>query len=159
MANQGGKGMGPARKWPPLELRAHHLLCLLGFRGLGYDEKFVANMAAVSEGLAGAPPRLVRTIAGPDVICAACPHCTADGCAKRGPESEAHVQELDRRVLNLLGLAAGALLSWEEVRLRLSAGLGPADLPAVCGQCEWLSLGYCAEGLAQLAAAHSPRGR
>ena len=60
---------------PAPALRGHHLLCILGFRGLGYDEAFVANMTRVV-GLIRKKPETVFTLTdSADILCATCPRC------------------------------------------------------------------------------------
>ena len=56
-----------------LVLRGHHLLCLKGFQGYGYDENFTRNMTEVNikrkrENVT------VSLVASPDDICCACPN-------------------------------------------------------------------------------------
>jgi hypothetical protein len=51
----------------PVQLRGHHFLCILTYRGYGYTPAFVENMSAVVADIgAGRPVRLVE---GPDDIC------------------------------------------------------------------------------------------
>lgn len=56
-----------------IPLRAHHLLCILTYRGYGYGDEFVKNFDAIVTRInAGTPIQVVR---GPDAICA--PLCQA----------------------------------------------------------------------------------
>lgn len=133
----GGKGM-------PAEIRGHHLLCALGFRGFGYSPAFAANMAAILGRLDAAPATPVRAVDGPDGICAGFPadqpgHCLQENVVVR-----------DRRVIAGMGLRVGDVVPWGELRRRLGEAFAPEDLDALCVTCPWLPLGYCQEGLGRL---------
>ncbi|GGB54526.1 (2Fe-2S) ferredoxin [Roseibium aquae] len=52
----------------PIRLRAHHLLCILTFKGEGYSHGFVANYQKIVDRLNGGEP--VILVEGPDDICA-----------------------------------------------------------------------------------------
>jgi len=133
----------------PLKIRSHHLLCILGFRGLGYSEEFVSNMEEVVGALRSDPSLPITLVVGCDAICASCPHNKEGKCLKRA-NSEVDVPILDLELLKRLGLEAGSQMlageAWEEVKKRLA----PKDLTEICGDCEWLALGYCAQGLERL---------
>ncbi len=130
-----------------VSLRAHHLLCLHGFRGLGYDERFVENMAAVCERVRAEPGPEIVVVEEPDDICAPCPHAAGGACGKSGPEAEARVKELDRRVLRKLEVYPGQIFSCEEIMALVQEKITPEDLVLICEGCQWLPFDYCAEGL------------
>ena len=44
-------------------------------------------------------------------------------------------------------IEAGETLSWEEILERVHARVAPDDLDALCGNCPWLPLGHCKDGL------------
>ena len=130
-----------------LSLRAHHLLCLHGFRGLGYDERFVRNMTAIHDLLRTRAVTEIVVTDEPDDICAACPHM-AQGCCERDyPESKVGAKELDRRVLRLLEIEPGRAFGPDELLSLVRARISPDDLAVVCEGCEWLPFDYCVEGL------------
>ena len=130
-----------------MHLRAHHLLCLLGFRGMGYSPQFVENLSAVVRNLGGAPDTAVVLVEGADAVCAACPHLDTEGrdCAHgTGPRGK------DQAVLAHLGARAGESRPWSEWQRRVAAAFDAGAQERVCGGCRWLSLGYCREGLGAL---------
>ena len=133
----------------PLKIRSHHLLCILGFRGLGYSEEFVSNMGKVAAELRSDPGFPITLVVGCDAICVSCPHSREGKCRKKA-NSEVDVPIQDFELLKRLGLEAGSQMlagaAWQEVKERLT----PGDLTEICGDCEWLGLGYCAEGLERL---------
>lgn len=136
-----------------MRLRAHHFLCLLGFRGLGYSSEFVANLAAIAARLREDPTLEVEALASADHVCQACPHldAAAADCAKgSGP------REKDQNVLAALGVSAGTRLSWAEWQRRVAQRIDLETHAVLCGNCRWASLGYCQEGLAALRARHAP---
>lgn len=133
-----------------LKIRGHTLLCLQGFRGKGYSPAFVENMASIHRELRAHPDRLVQVVVEPDSICAACPHHLVSGCSLNGDRSEDAMIAQDQHVLSLLGLEAGVVAQWSEILGRIQASISGGDLPAICGNCRWLPLGYCRSGLDQL---------
>ncbi|WJH32930.1 DUF1284 domain-containing protein [Paenibacillus sp. CC-CFT747] len=88
-----------------VKLRGHHLLCLLGYRGMGYSAEFCANMTSIYERLRQQPEQSVELVEGPDEICRAYPEDKTNHC--RGT-----VGNRDREVLLRLGLAPGWRGSW-----------------------------------------------
>jgi hypothetical protein len=133
-----------------IRIRAHTLLCLQGFRGKGYSPEFVRNLSTIHGNLFENPETFVEVVDMPDAVSGACPHQEASGCALNGPLSEEEMCLQDRHVLALLDLQAGARVQWSEVLNRIRASLTGASLPAICGQCRWLPLGYCREGIDRL---------
>jgi uncharacterized protein len=120
-----------------MKIRAHHLLCVQGFQGKGYDRRFTEHMGTVADRFRAKPKESVEIVEGCDDICTFCPHMKAGGCAK-GSGSEKDTRARDASVLKALGLAAGASMkAGEAARLcvdRLPSVRTRSDL---CGPCEW----------------------
>jgi hypothetical protein len=133
----------------PVIIRGHTLLCLQGFRGEGYSPDFIDNMATIHVRLQSQPETRVLVTDSPDHFCAACPNLK-EGCTLRGPDFERHIVSQDRQVLDLLGLRAGQELTWAEVLHRIGSRARGEMLDGICGDCQWLSLGYCKEGIERL---------
>lgn len=131
-------------------LRAHHLLCILGFKGLGYSEEFVGSMARIVGNLRFSPHTVVKVVYKPDEICASCPFFSDSGCRKEGSQSEEDVRRRDYAVMDKLMLATGDMMPWEDMRALIKSKMRPEDLDAICGDCQWLPLGHCADGLKAL---------
>ena len=62
-----------------LILRGHHLLCLQGFQGYGYDENFVKNMAEINQSRKLDDTTISITNEADD-ICKACPNLKNNLC-------------------------------------------------------------------------------
>ncbi len=62
-----------------LILRAHHLLCLQGFQGYGYDAKFVENMKRINE-LRKDDETQIKVVSKDDDICVSCPNLKNGMC-------------------------------------------------------------------------------
>jgi hypothetical protein len=131
-------------------LRAHHLICIIGFRELGYSPDFVANMSRIVMQLRSSPGKSIEIVSKPDDICAACPFLREDGCHERGPESEEVAKNRDLAVIERLGLLVGDKITWAEVEARVRSCISPEDLEQICKDCQWLPLGYCVDGLKRL---------
>lgn len=130
-------------------MRAHHLLCALGFRGLGYSPEFVANMTQVVRRLRGGRAR-VALVDTPDVICAACPNLQGGRC-RPASGRRSRVPTRDRRVLRRLGLVSGAELTARQAYALVRERITPEELrEKLCAGCRWVGLGYCEAGLTEL---------
>ncbi|WP_240232439.1 DUF1284 domain-containing protein [Devosia lacusdianchii] len=122
-----------------VELRAHHLLCMLTYIGRGYTPAFVANYEVVIARLAAGEQ--IALIDGPDDICAPllnedAPHCHND----RVPERD----RLARlAVADLLGPATDLAQPFRLDQTTL-AGLRSAfstgQIRSACAGCEWSEL-------------------
>jgi len=138
----------------PLELSAHHSLCVHGFRGMGYSEGFVASLAGIVARLRDEPGVRVRVRVGADAVCRACPSLSLSGCMRYGES----VLRQDARVAEVLGVESGDEMDWHDLRARVRERVAPEDLQHLCGGCPWLPYGVCAEGIAELRAGLPLRG-
>jgi hypothetical protein len=125
-------------------LRGHHLLCLLGYRGMGYSAEYVANMTRLHQLLRSEPNTPVTLVSGPDDLCAEFPsdqpyHCLDDDIGLR-----------DAAVLDKLGLTVDTVLSWQEIQTREAERVVPQDVLRLCSTCSWLTYGVCQEGVARI---------
>jgi hypothetical protein len=125
----------------PLTLRAHHLLCVHGFRGLGYSEAFVARMRQIKNALERDSIAVAIGL-GPDVICAACPHVGRHVACSRESGTDR-----DRAVIAILGIESGTVWPWRDWQERIAERVSPTMLAEICQDCSWFPLGYCTLGI------------
>lgn len=128
-------------------LRGHHVLCVHGFRGMGYSPDFVKKMsdlvAAIRDDNRDFP---IQVVEGLDEACGACPN-QGDGICAASPGSDAHVRELDRRIMHHIGIAHGQVIDKSELVERTAARVRPEQLDELCRGCSWLSYGVCKDGV------------
>jgi hypothetical protein len=120
-----------------IKLRAHHMLCLTTYIGMGYSPAFTANYDGIVARLAAGEP--VELVEGPDDICAP---LTDD------PQAHCHkvsVTERDRLALEALqalpggAIGAGAALT-SALMAQLRAAFAGGGVRAACRSCEWAEL-------------------
>ncbi|WP_159884643.1 DUF1284 domain-containing protein [Paenibacillus puerhi] len=124
-----------------IRLRGHHLLCLLGYRGMGYSDEFCINMTAIYERLRVQPETEIVMIEGPDDICGHYPkdqHAHCEG---------ASVYTRDARVLDKLGMELGKPVPWSQVTAKVADHVEPGDIQVICASCPWEPYGVCKEGV------------
>jgi len=119
-----------------MKIRAHHLLCMRHFRGLGYSEAFVTNFKQVLETID--KPLLVTQA---DVICQACPHYQK-GCTKEGILSETIAQKMDQKVLKALNLTENTVMSINKLNQLIDDTIDATVFQTLCGECTWFE--FCA---------------
>ncbi len=129
-----------------LNLRAHHLLCMFGFRGLGYSPSFVQNMREVVARFFGDAGVEVRLVSGCDDICAVCPHAAQGRCTAEAGADDA-VCRRDTEVLSRLGLGEGYGTDSSSLMRLVVERIAPEQITTICAGCQWLEAGYCREGL------------
>jgi hypothetical protein len=140
----------------PIPLRAHMVLCLIGFRGSGYSPAFVGVMRRLQERLGDNPELEVQLVNVPDGLCSVCPHAGPQGCELQGPLHEAHMRAHDGAVLHRLGLQANQVQTWGEILERIRQRIRGSDLGQICTTCPWLPLGVCRESVDGLREAPPP---
>lgn len=124
-----------------VQLRGHHLLCLLGYRGIGYSEEYAENMSQVHEQLRTRPDTPIRIVEGPDDLCSCFPENQVNHC------NESHVCKRDSLILERLGLHSGEQLSWKDILEKIAELVMPQDIEQWCNTCSWRSLGFCEAGV------------
>lgn len=82
-----------------LILRGHHLLCLQGFQGYGYDDEFVENMIKINE-LRKNPDTTVKVVNTSDDICKKCPNLKDNVCESN--EKNREIVSMDDEVISKL---------------------------------------------------------
>ena len=127
-----------------IQLRGHHIFCLLGYRGKGYSEEYVENMTAIHQKIRINRETLIEIINGPDVLCAKYPANETYHCQ----DEDIYVR--DEEVLAKLGLQVGQIYSWREIESQLMKAVKPKDLTLICESCSWRAYGYCEEGLQRI---------
>ena len=122
-----------------ISIRAHHLLCIQGFQGYGYDQDFIDNLAEVIEKIKSKPELNIKIIDECDDICSVCPHNRSGECRKE-PDSNIKIKEMDNNVLNTLGLEDGSELTardiFEFVNKRYKSR---KEVEKICGDCDWVN--------------------
>lgn len=122
----------------PLQLRAHHLLCVLKYQGKGYSSEFVSNLDRIWHEIRRRAHDRVepRTVA--DSICGSCPHL-ADPQESTSCRFHASISLRDSRLLSAMGWEEGTIVSLAETLETLRQRHAEL-LETVCCGCDWLEL-------------------
>jgi hypothetical protein len=136
--------------WLSLNLRGHHLLCVHGFRGMGYSPDFVKKMGAIVAQIRDEQQDFpIRVVAALDDTCSTCPHKGKTTCEASVGSNE-HVLTMDLNVIRQLELIEGAVYDKSYLIQLTAEKVKPDDLDYLCKGCSWLSYGVCKEGIADL---------
>ena len=116
-----------------MELRGHHLLCILGFQGYGYSEDFVLNMARINE-LRKSDKTTIKLINRPDDICSACPNLKNDLCENEMQNET--IVKMDEEVLSEFDINKeyNAIDLFNEVILKFNT---LKSVENICNDCKW----------------------
>lgn len=136
--------------WLSLSLRGHHLLCVHGFRGMGYSPDFVKKMGEIVEQIRDDQMDFpIKVVAALDDTCFTCPHKGKTTCEASVGSNE-HVLTMDLNVIRHLGLIEGAVYKKSYLVKLTAEKVEPDDLDYICKGCSWLSYGVCKEGIADV---------
>jgi hypothetical protein len=133
-----------------LVLRGHHLLCVHGFRGMGYSPDFVEKMRGIVEQIRDDRVDFpIKVVAALDDTCSVCPNKGKTTCEASEGSNE-HVLSMDHKVIHQLGLIDGAIYNKSFLVQLTAEKVKPGDLDYICKGCSWLSYGVCKEGIAAI---------
>ena len=135
-----------------IPLRAHHLLCLLGFQGIGYSAEFIRNLHKVKRMIDQNPELDIEIVDDCDVVCIQCPNSQGPVCVKGGVSDNKIVREMDRKVMEKLEIKAHDRFKVREIYALVKEKIQPDDFKELCRGCDYLHLGFCARGLQSLTA-------
>jgi hypothetical protein len=125
-------------------------LCMLGFQGIGYTAGFIRNFQKVKRLVEQHPNLVVEVVDSCDVICLACPNMQDGECFKSGRKYNEKVKCIDGRVMNKLGIKPGDRFKAKDLYALVKEKIKPGDIDEICKGCDWLNLGFCPRGLANL---------
>ncbi len=116
-----------------LILRGHHLLCLQGFQGYGYDSDFVKNMTEVNE-IRKIETTEITVCDSPDDICKACPNLKNNMCQSN--DENDNIVKMDRKVLERLPKKEFET-SKELFDLLNATFHSKSSVKGICDGCKW----------------------
>ena len=118
-----------------LKIRAHHILCMQGFQGLGYSRDFTRNMTLICEKIQKNPSFFIKIIIEADSICEYCPNLL-DGLCNLEMDSLKLISSMDSLVLKSLKMESGSVISSVQLK-NLASSLTPKKVEKICGDCSW----------------------
>jgi uncharacterized protein len=121
----------------PIRIRAHHLLCMQGFQGYGYNKDFTVNLAKITEKFQTNPSTFLEIVNAPDSICEHCPHYSKGAC-NMDASSERRIRVMDNLLLQNLEIREGSVISWAEIKSS-TFNLNKQTIKEICGSCFWRS--------------------
>jgi hypothetical protein len=118
-----------------IKLRAHHLMCIEGFGGHGYNAEFVANMKRVISELKNNPEVIV--IDDCDDLCSKCPNMK-DGICVNSKGGDLEVKRMDGLVLSKLSFKSLNKFFYNDLRKKIIDNFRTKkDLDGICSNCSW----------------------
>lgn len=117
----------------PVRIRAHHLLCMQGFQGLGYNKEFTENLTRIIEKTITNSSSFIKVIIGADCICECCPHNLKGTC---DIESSNNIKNMDSTILEKLAIKDGLVYS-SALLLSKTKNLSGGTVKELCGSCSW----------------------
>ena len=122
-----------------ISIRAHHLLCMQGFQGYGYDQDFVDNLMEVIEKIKTKPDLIICVINECDDICSLCPHNRSGEC-KKDPDSDTKMKDMDDDVLKKLGIENRSELKADVIFEFVNDIFNDTnEIRRICGDCDWIN--------------------
>ena len=116
-----------------LILRGHHLLCLKGFQGYGYDNGFVENMTCINTARKENETTITLTNS-PDDICKACPNLKGSICENENQNRK--IVAMDNEVLKKMDISKeyNAVELFNEVESIFNT---KESVSKICSNCMW----------------------
>lgn len=128
-----------------INLRAHHLLCTVLYKGAGYSKDFTENMDGIVKALREGS--LIKLRCTQDIICSECPNALNDGrCALDKKEAEyKEIKTLDSKVVEYFGLEDNLteMCQSEKIFASVKNRINKEVFDEFCGNCRWYKAGYC----------------
>lgn len=121
-----------------MQLRGHHFLCILTYRGYGYTPAFVENMSSIVADISKGRP--VRLIDGPDDICNGL--TSADRILCNHDCGKAETREIDRlavdEISGLLPVATASPLVLDAATVEaMRQAFANQGIRSACRRCSW----------------------
>lgn len=120
------------------ELRAHHLMCILGYKGYNYSGKTKNQWGAFLADAKKDSFLKIKIVNGYDSLCAKCPATEQVSRCK-----DKVVNKIDKKVMKLLHIKNGQEFFFLDLIEKLQNVMTPQKHQKICGECSWRTLGLC----------------
>ena len=117
-----------------LLIRAHHLFCIQGYQGYGYDNSFIENMNHIYK-LMLEDNECIQLCTYNDDICKKCPNLKDGFCINS--KNNAKIVDMDKKVLKIINYNNEKFNSKDLIRL-LNKLISKKDILDICGKCMWI---------------------
>ena len=116
-----------------IKLLGHHLLCLQGFQGYGYNKEFILNMASINDLRKSKDCTIILTNTSDD-ICSSCPNLKNNKC--KNEKQNKIIEKMDDEVLSQLEYKNkyNAPELFNEVSLKFET---LKSVENICKNCKW----------------------
>ena len=116
-----------------IRIRAHHLLCLQGFQGYGYDQEFTRRMGEIFQALKSEPSTKIQIVTDADDICMGCPNLIAEECV-----DHLKIKKMDSNVIGNISLEENQVLTIKTALQIIDRELRFETIKTVCEGCVWM---------------------
>jgi uncharacterized protein len=120
----------------PIIIRAHHLLCMQGFQGYGYNKDFERHMGKIITFLKSIPSTKIQIVTKTDEICSQCPYKYKSSC-NRDQNSHFRIEKLDSFVIKKALLKENHVYQIFEALRLVNNNIDQDSLIEICDQCGW----------------------
>lgn len=122
----------------PVRIRAHHLLCMQGFQGYGYNDDFANHMNNIVTQLKNDTDMLVQVTIDCDDICDGCPHHKENMCHK-DVDADNRIKLMDSIILKCTGIKSQSIDSIKSIIACINNTFNAKiQLMDICGDCQWI---------------------
>lgn len=121
-----------------LTLRAHHLLCLQGFQGLGYNTDLTNAFSEAKNKITINPNLKIKVVLQNDDLCLSCPHHHETLTCHKDEEADQRMKQRDSATLTILQKNENDIETWNEWQNLIHKQLTNKSLAQkTCFNCEW----------------------
>lgn len=121
----------------PIKIRSHHLLCMQGFQGYGYNDSFAVHLKGIIEQFEANPDMLIQVVDYCDEICKGCPHQMGHRCNK-DDDADYRIKTMDIDILKCSGIHPDSVSTIREMKCQINNTFKKQEqLVAICRDCQW----------------------
>lgn len=122
----------------PIKIRAHHLLCMQGFQGYGYNDGFANHLNNIITKFKTDPEALIQVVIDCDEICVGCPHQNENMC-KKDSDADYRIKLMDANILKYAGIKPKSIDSIQSMIDSINNTFeARSQLTSICGDCQWI---------------------
>lgn len=115
------------------------MLCTEGYKGFNYNKESTLNWTKLINALRCNPTQNVKITLNEDSFCLEC----QNSMANKGTCNKGFVQNLDKKIKELLDIKDGEIYSFYVIRAKLLATMTKEKHNGICKGCGWQKIGLC----------------